>query len=140
MKLTPLTLACRKLNDHIYKKNGIKSVCVSTALCFFGVEPDEYSLTSSHKNPSLFLNILRRKGYSVRSRKSKLKLTTENTTTEVRRALKKSEYSKNDYFIFWGYQRKSTHVIVLNGDGETIIDTAPGKRWKFYKIYHVFDE
>ena len=134
MKFTPQTIKHRTLNDHIETGSGTKTICVSTALSFFGVAPDEYRNTSSNKNMTAFVDVLRRKGYSVRSQKSKLRLKRRATTTQCRRALKKSEFTEKDYFIFWGSQKTSGHVIVMNGDGETIIDTAPNCRWKMVKI------
>jgi len=134
MKFTPQTIKHRTLNNHIETGSGSKTICVSTSLSFFGIEPNEYRNTSSHKNMTAFVDVLRRKGYSVRSQKSKLRLKRRATTTQCRRALKKSDFAEQDYFIFWGTQRTCGHVIVMNGNGKTIIDTAPNTRWKMAKI------
>ena len=50
--------------------------------------------------------------------------------TQLRRNMKKSIYTKNDYFIVSGYQTKKAHLMVLDGNGETIIDTAEGMKWR----------
>ena len=73
-ELTPQTIANQHFNEHIYYDGGTKTVCVSTVLSFFGIHPDEYHYTSSNKNITAYKNILRRKGYSVRSKKSDLNL------------------------------------------------------------------
>lgn len=134
MGFTPQTRKHRTLNDHIQTGSGTKTICVSTALSYFGIAPDEYRNTSSNKNVSAFIGVLRRKGYSVRSQRSKLRLKKRATTTQCRKALKKSDFTPDDLFIFWGSQKYSGHVIVMNGEGETIIDTAPRKKWKLVKI------
>ena len=134
MNFTPQTNRHRRLVDHIETKGGSKTVCVSTALSFFGIMPDEYRYTSSKKKVDSFVDVLRRKGYSVRSQRSKLSLKKYSTTTQVRRALKRSDFTSDDYFIFWGGQKTCGHVIVINGNGKTVIDTAPRTRWKMIKI------
>jgi hypothetical protein len=122
------------LNKHIYFDGGAKTVCVSTCLAFFGIMPNEYVYTSSKGNVNAYENVLRRKGYSVRSRKSEFGIKKIVTMTELRRKLKSSDYTANDLFIVVGYQRKSAHLMVLNGNGETVIDTAPNSKWHISDI------
>ena len=50
--------------------------------------------------------------------------------TQLRRNMKKSIYGNGDYFIVSGYQSKKAHLMVLNGNGETVIDTAEGMKWR----------
>tara|TARA_R110000851_G_scaffold324515_1_gene491863 strand:+ start:261 stop:674 length:414 start_codon:yes stop_codon:yes gene_type:complete len=125
-----LTRQHRELNDHIYYGKGSKTVCVSTCLSFFNIPSNAYTYTSSDKNIFTYKNVLRKFGYSVRSRRSEFKALKIITMTQLRRNMKKSIYTKNDYFIVSGYQTKKAHLMVLDGNGETIIDTAEGMKWR----------
>ena len=122
------------LNEHINHSKGIKTVCVTTCLNFFNIPMDGYSYTSSKKNMQVYKDVLRRFGYSVRSRRSQFKVSKFPTMTELRSMLRKSEYGAENYFIVSGFQSKSAHLMVLNGNGDTIIDTAKGKKWRIRDI------
>lgn len=136
--ITPQTHEHKHFNDHITYKTGIKTVCVATCLSFFGIHPDEYHYTSSAKNTWLFIDILRRKGFSVKSKMSELSLKYwKTTTTDARKALKKSKYSQDDFFLFIGRRKTYAHAIVLDGNGNTIIDTSPSSRMKTSKIWKI---
>ena len=54
--------------------------------------------------------------------------------TKLRSNMRKSKYGKDDYFIVVGYQSKKAHMMVLNGNGETIIDTALGFKWRIGSV------
>ncbi len=54
--------------------------------------------------------------------------------SELRRMLKKSSYTPSDKFVVRGQQTTTAHLMVLDGDGNTIIDTAKGMRWKIGDI------
>ena len=77
---------------------------------------------------------MRKFGYSVRSRKSEFKALKFPTMTSLRREMKRSKYTADDKFIVEGYQTKSAHLMVLNGEGETIIDTAKGMKWRICRV------
>jgi len=132
--MTALTLKHRKLNEHIHTNGGHKTVCVSTCLSFFGIQPNQYHYTSSNGNRYAYKNVLRRFGYSVRSRNSMFKVKKRPTMTGLKQMLRKSEYGASDYFVVIGRQCKSAHLMVLNGNAETLIDTAPNSRWKIEDI------
>jgi hypothetical protein len=126
----------RKLNDHIRFNKGTKTVCVSTCLNYFGISPNSYNYTSSKKNRNAYENVLRKFGYSVRSRKSEFKIQKYNQTTmtQLKSNVKKSTYTNKDLFIVDCVQRKSAHLIIINGEGEIIIDTAPNMRWRIRSV------
>ena len=48
--------------------------------------------------------------------------------------MKRSKYTADDKFIVEGYQTKSAHLMVLNGEGETVIDTAKGMKWRICRV------
>jgi hypothetical protein len=126
-KLTHKHIALR---EHKRFTKGTKTVCVSACLKFFGISENEYHYTSSDKNRTAYINVLRKFGYSVRSKKSEFKASKFPTMTELKKNMRKSNYGANDFFIVSGFQSKSAHLMVLNGNGETIIDTAPKKKWR----------
>lgn len=130
----------RVLNNHIRHKSGAsKTVCVSACLSFFGIHPDKYSYTSSLRTINSYEGVMRRHGYGLRSRKSEFKVQKYNKTTmtALRKAIKASKYTRDDFFLVSGVQRKAGHLMVLNGMGETIIDTAKGKRWRIRSVKQV---
>jgi hypothetical protein len=134
-----LTSEYRVLPEHIRFSKGIKSICVSTCLNFFGITPNTYNYTSSSKNRTAYINVLRSRSYSVRSRVSEFKVKKFKTTlTELRTNMKRSGYQPNDYFIVQVANKGAAHLIVLNGDGQTVIDTAPRCRWKVIQVHKVF--
>ena len=132
--MTNLTAQYKTLNNHINHNGGAKTVCVTTCLNFFNIPFDGYYYTSSKTNNRHFKNVLRRFGYSVRSRKSEFKIKKYPTMTAVRRQLKKSNYTDQDFFIVHGLNSRAAHLMVLNGNGEMIIDTAPCSRWNIVDI------
>lgn len=128
--MTAQTIQNRMINNHITHGKGSKTVCVSTCLNFFNIPFDAYHYTSSDKNIFTYKNVLRKFGWSVRSKKSEFKALKIITMTQLRRTMKKSIYTANDFFIVSGFQTKKAHLMVLNGEGETIIDTAPNMKWR----------
>ena len=115
--------------------NGVKTVCVSTCLNYFNVPYDSYNYTSSKKNLFAYKNILRRNNYSVCSRMSEFGVKNKRTSlTVLKKTIKKSKYNSTDRFIVSVCTYTSAHLIVLDGDGNTIIDTAKGARWKDVRL------
>ncbi len=135
--MNTLTRQHQTINKHINHQKGRKTVCVTTCLNFFGIPFDAYHYTSSDKDKFTYKNVLRRFGYSVRSRKSEFKALKPITMTQLKRNMKKSKYTASDLFIVCGYQRKCAHLMVLNGEGETIIDTAVGMKWRITQVWIV---
>lgn len=140
--MTTETQVHRKITEHIMYGRGTKTVCVSTCLSYLGIAPDQYSYTSSAKNIKAYENVLRKFGYSVRSRATEFKLKKyhQTTMTELKQAIRKSKYGKTDLFLVHGIQSKSAHLMILNGNGEMIIDTAPNKKWRIAGVKQVFKQ
>ena len=128
-----LTAFYKTLYDHIDHNGGRKTVCVTTCLNYFKVPFDSYHYTSSGSNIQAYKNVLRRH-WSVRSRKSEFKVSKFPTMTQLRSMMKKSNYTDKDKFIVSGFQSKSAHLMVLDGNGETIIDTAKGMKWRIRDV------
>ena len=128
--MNTLTSRFRTINKHINHSKGSKTVCVTTCLNFFKIPFDAYHYTSSDKDIYTYKNVLRRFGWSVRSKRSEFKALKPITITQLRRNMRRSEYNSEDYFIVSGYQAKKAHLMVFNGNGETVIDTAEGMKWR----------
>ena len=129
--MTTATMKNRTLQNHITHGKGSKTVCVTTCLNFFNIPFDAYHYTSSDRDIFTYKNVLRRFGWSVRSKRSEFKaLSGSSTMPQLRRNMKKSKYTSDNYFIVSGYQSKSAHLMVLNCNGETVIDTAEGMKWR----------
>lgn len=136
--MTIETIKNRKINEHVNYSGGTKTVCVSTCLNYFGISPDKYTYTSSNRNMFAYENVLRKFGYNVRSRATEFNVKSRITTmTELRNTLKRSKYNKNDMFIVFGIQAKVSHLMVLNGNGEIVIDTSPKSKWKILNIKEI---
>lgn len=135
---TDRTSEFRVLSNHKrYDSGKVKTICVSTCLNFFGISVDKYNYTSG-KVVNSYENVLRRFSYNVRSRMSELKIKRGDSLTTVKTSLRKSKYNASDYFIIYTYKSKIGHLLVLNGNGDVVIDTAKGGRWKVISVKNVF--
>ena len=122
------------LTEHIRRAKSIKTVCVSNVLGFLGIPLDFYHSTSTYKNPHAYRNVVRRFGYGVRSRKSRI---SKNATVgSVRKELAKMAETVNvvAYMVV-----VRGHLMLLSTNGDTIVDTAPRKRdrRKIYAIHAI---
>jgi hypothetical protein len=137
--MTNQTHIHRQIADHIKYGKGTKTVCVSTCLSYLGIDANQYTYTSSSTNCTAYENVLRRFGYAVRSRISEFKVKKYSTTmTALKQAIRKSNYTESDLFLVSGVQMKSAHLMILNGLGEMVIDTAPKMKWKIKSVRQVF--
>ena len=140
-KYTPQTTASRVLDYHINTKYGTKTVCVSTCLNYLGIGVNEYRYTQSYKGKRLvdsYEGVLRKFGWAVRSRKTEFKVKSGMTLTELRSNIKASKYSDTDLMLVTTIQKTKAHLIILDGNGKTVIDTAPTMRWKVGSVKQVF--
>ena len=117
------------VNGHItYGSGRRKTVGASSVLAHFGIYPDTYKYA---ENINDINRILRDRGYSVRSRKSKIVTKKANTLGSIRNRIKDSS-EPGKYFV-----RVPGHAMLLDGDGKTIVDTDPRKRDR-RKVTHVY--
>jgi hypothetical protein len=139
METVNQTKAFQEINNHLRYGKGSKTVCVSTCLSFLGIDFNSYHYTSSDKTIRSWEGVIRRNGYALRSRFSELcKDGISTTMTSLKKNIKKKSYTKDDLFIVSGYQRNSAHLMILNGLGEVVIDTAPGKKWRIRSVKLVY--
>lgn len=106
---------------------GYKTCCTSACLAHFGIDLNGFRYSQYTKD---VVAILRRKGYTVRSRLSSVKR--GSTVGSVRKQLSKLE--RGVYLV-----EVKAHVLLLNHDGKTIVDTDPRKRdkRKIKKLYWI---
>jgi hypothetical protein len=113
-----------RLVKHVNTKGGnFKGVCVSACLGYFNIHPDQYKFTWSKRTGNNHHAILRRFGWSVRSRKS---------------SLLKADYTEDTMYLI----HVMGHVLLLNSNGQTVVDTSPRKvdRRKVYNVVAIFKD
>ena len=112
------------LTSHIKRKKSSKTVCVSNVLAYIGVPLTAYQVTSTKKNVRAYQGVLRRNGFAVRSRKSSIP---KNASVGKSRAsivkIAKGDPAGTHYMVM-----VRGHLLLLNGKGETIVDTDPRVR------------
>lgn len=96
----------------------ISTPCAGATLNFFGVEGTTWN---NRTKKNVWENTLRRNGFSVRSRKSKLGKA--KTVGAARKVLDKISESEPEIIAF--VIRVDGHVLVLDRGGKTIVDTDP---------------
>lgn len=121
------------LNNHIRRSNGnSKTVCVSHVLAAFGIATYQYNNTfNARTGKNVWGGILRRHGWAVRSRSSKMGSST--TVGSIRKKIAKLDDPSVTRYIV----RVSGHILLLDRSGKTIVDTSPRKRDK-RKVEGVF--
>jgi hypothetical protein len=122
------TLQCaattaRGVAEHVWHASGAaKTVCTSHVLAAFGIDASTYKYSGyAHQRAG----VLRRNGYAVRSRMSKLgKRRTVGAARAAIRALAGHDPVGTRYMVCVavGDQR---HCLLLAADGTTIVDTDP---------------
>jgi hypothetical protein len=123
------------LTNHIVRKSGsAKTVCVSHVLARIGVPITAYQSTFTRKSGNVAPSILRRNGFAVRSRMSSIPKGA--SVGKARAAIAKLKDPAGTLYM----TSVSGHLILLDANGQTIVDTAPRKRdaRKVYSIYAVW--
>ena len=99
----------------------IKTPCASAALAYFGVTGTTWN---QRTGKNVWPDTLRRAGYSVRSRMSKMP---KGATVGKCRA-KLAQIAQDEPQIKGFVVRVQSHVLVVDRSGRTVVDTAPRKR------------
>ena len=100
-----------------------RTPCASAMLAYFGVKGVTWN-TRTRKN--VWEGTLRRNGYTVRSRMSKIKK--GSSVGSIRKTLEKVAANEPDILAF--VVRIKSHVLVVDRTGKTIVDTDKRKRDK----------
>jgi len=98
--------------------------CASAVLKFFNVKGVTYN---ARTKTNVWDNTLRRAGFSIRSRMSMLRKK-EGTVGAARKRIK--EIADNEPNIIAFIVRVQGHILVLDTEGKTVVDTAPRKKDK----------
>jgi hypothetical protein len=108
------------LKSHIYRNTGsAKTVCATTVLCALGISIEKFHSTSTKKNIDNYESVIRRHGFALRSRKSKIKST--SSVGSIRTKLNQFGDPQNTVYLV----RLKNHVLLLDSNGKTIVDTDP---------------
>ena len=110
------------LTSHIRRPKSSKTVCVSHCLAYIGVPLTAYTVTSTNKCVTAYHGVLRRNGFAVRSRKSSVPKAA--SVGGIRAAIRKLNDPAGTVYIVMVHR----HLIALNANGETVVDTAPRHR------------
>jgi hypothetical protein len=111
------------LTDHIRREKSSKNVCVTAVLTALGVSVTAFRSTWTAKSGNMWPNVLRRNGFAVRSRASRLP-----KGCTVGKARDKIASISDDPAGTMYIVRVESHVLLLDSDGKTVVDTAPRKR------------
>lgn len=125
--------------EHIYYKKGSKTVCTSAVLAAFGIDACSYHYSGQLKQR---LAILRKNGWAARSRNShitrgyrKLKMKRGDKSVGAVRRIIAHLNDDSPETNAWGdpigtrYMiRVEGHALLLDYDGQTIVDTDPRVR------------
>ena len=113
----------KRLSSHITHASGRrKTVCTSSVLAYFGIAPSEYNYSQYIRDIN---RVLRSKGFSVRSRFSSVVTKKFKTVGAIRERVKALNVPSGAFYV-----GVSGHVLVMDREGNTIIDTSPRKRDK----------
>lgn len=126
------------LKDHITHESGEKkTVCVTACLTHFGVDVDSFHYTG-FIGDGRRAAILRRNGYHVRSRMSRVGK--GRTIAAARKRIAKLDDSPTTQYLICVRGRGWAHAMVLDGNGATVVDTDPRKsdRRKVVEIFAVY--
>lgn len=117
------------LEEHVTHESGRrKTVCTSAVLAHFGVDPSAYHYSGAWGDVE---RILRRHGYHVRSRLSRVGR--GRSVGQVRTRLARLGDDPSTLY----YVGVPGHAMVMAPDGRTVVDTAPRKRDR-RKVHRVF--
>jgi len=106
------------LNTPVIHSSGKrKTVCTSAVLAYFDIAPCQYRYAYKREQTE---GVLRRHGWHVRSRRSQFPR--KCTVGQLRAGLAKL----NENCVY--YVSVPHHAMLLDGQGNTIVDTAPRKR------------
>ena len=113
----------KRLSGHITHASGRrKTVCTSSVMAYFGIAPSEDNYSQCIRDIN---RVLRSKGFSVRSRFSTVVTKKFKTVGAIRERIKALDVSSGAFYI-----GVSGHVLVMDREGNTVVDTAPRKRDK----------
>ena len=125
----------RGVSRHIWYQGGKqgKTVCTSHAMAYFGICASGYKYSAYMPQMTA---LLRKNGWSARSRKSKLRK--GESVGAARKLIAQHTWGDppgTSYLV-----GVPSHVLVINYDGETVVDTDPRvrDRRKVSHIYAVF--
>jgi len=121
---TTTTRQAHGVSGHITHDSGRrKTVCTSAVLAEFGIDARQYNYSQNERDIKRLLNKF---GWSHASRKSAVGINNRNlgkrpSVGKVRKMIAKMDDGPNARY----YVSVPGHAMLLDGNGKTIVDTAP---------------
>ena len=118
------------------KTGKAKTVCSSHVLAYLGIPPSAYHYSNRLEN---IAGVLRRVGgFAVRSRDSACKTKKRPSVGAIRKVIKSGKMNDpkgTHYAVLVDY-----HILLLDGNGKTVVDTDPRKadRRKAWAVRAIF--
>lgn len=126
------------LENHITHESGQKkTICVTAVLTALGVPAESFHYTGTVADNRRNA-ILNRHGFACRSRLSKLG---KNATIgQARKKLARLNEGPAVKYMVCVCYGSTAHLMLLNNEGKTVVDTAPRKadKRRIYSVYAVF--
>lgn len=108
-----------------------KTICTSHVLSHFGISYTQYHYSEGKDTVK---GVLRRSGYSVRSRASLVGLNRKSlTVTQVKKSLIEKDGNPANHY----YMGVVGHAMVINGAGQVLVDTDPRTKGDRRKVTHI---
>lgn len=114
--------------DKCSQADPYRTVCTGAVLSLFGIEKESYRFAQTVQD---VVRLLRKRGISVRSRKSAAGKATASVG-RLRDAIKSGKLGTGFFLV-----RVPGHVIMLDANGRTVVDTAPRARDR-REVTHVY--
>ena len=112
-----------RLDDHIRRPSGnSKTVCVTACLTALGIPLGAFHSTSTKGNVLAYEGVIRRNGFALRSRLSSVPKGA--SVGKARLSLCKLGLPEGSFFVVL----VRGHLILLDRNGQTVIDTDPRTR------------
>ncbi len=105
-----------------------RTVCTGAVLELFGIEKESYRFAQTVQD---VVRLLRKRGISVRSRKSAAGKATASVG-QLRAAIKSGKLGTGFFLV-----RVPSHAMLLDANGRTVVDTAPRARDR-RRVTHVY--
>tara|TARA_R110000824_G_scaffold116708_1_gene268330 strand:- start:314 stop:907 length:594 start_codon:yes stop_codon:yes gene_type:complete len=139
-KVVPGASHTSHLHDHVtHASGGRKTVCTSAALAYFNIAPARYHYSGHTDQDNA---ILRRHGWSVRSRKSKYGIkqgcASGITLGNIRSKLATEKASEEVHYKVSIKTREGYHCIVIGRDGSVVVDTADSLTNNHCKVRDIY--
>jgi hypothetical protein len=122
-----------KVKRQRFRDGRVIGPCVAAVLDYLGVPNETYIYTSVRGKRKLYEEILEKNGYTL---VKDMRVTGKSVSVALRE-LRKLGYTSTDRVIILSSNKSKAHILLVNGAGQRIIDTAPRVRHKVEELVKV---